>query len=62
MKDSSCRARSYNYIFKKANCAPISGSVIGVNDYYVSKAAKDCHDFEYTHKSSCMAYRSASLS
>ena len=51
-------SRSYNYIPKNANCPPISGSVIGVNDYYISKAAKDCHDFQYTHHCSCMAYRS----
>ena len=50
-------------ILKNANCAPITGSVIGVNDCYIgTKSSKDYHYFEYTHQSSFMAYRSTSLS
>ena len=41
---------------------PITGSVIGVNDYYISKAAKVCYDFEHTNRSSCKAYRFTSFS
>ena len=64
MRDCSCHARSYNYVLKIANCQgahPITVLVIGVNEYYISKAAEVCHDFEHTHRSSCMAYRSPRL-
>ena len=41
---------------------PITSSVIGVNDYYISKAENVCHDFEHTHRSSCKGYRFTSFS
>ena len=41
---------------------PITSSVIGVNDYYISKAENVCHDFEHTHRCSCKGYRFTSFS
>ena len=41
---------------------PITSSVIGVNDYYISKAENVCHDFEHTHRPSCKGYRFTSFS